>query len=117
LGDYKEAGPQLLLQAYLQRVVNSGGHIHREYALGRKRVDLVVHYEGEKFLIEMKILYKNIDLQIEEGLRQTAEYADMAGSEKNYLLIFNRQESISWEEKIFTKQEKYNHTDITVYGM
>jgi Holliday junction resolvase len=117
LGDYKEAGPQLLLQAYLQRVVNSGGHIHREYALGRKRVDLVVNYEGEKFLIEMKILYKNIEKQIEEGLRQTAEYADMAGSEKNYLLIFNRKEAVSWEEKIFKKQEKYNHTDITVYGM
>ena len=37
---YHEAGPQLLLQAYLQRVVNGGGRIEREYALGRGRVDL-----------------------------------------------------------------------------
>ena len=33
--DYREAGPQLILQAYLQRVVNGGGRIEREYGLGR----------------------------------------------------------------------------------
>ena len=27
--DYAEAGPQLLLQAFLQRVVNGGGYIDR----------------------------------------------------------------------------------------
>ena len=32
--DYKEAGPQLLLQAFLQRIVNGGGFIGREYAFG-----------------------------------------------------------------------------------
>lgn len=31
--DYKESGPQLLLQAFLQRVVNGGGYIDREYGL------------------------------------------------------------------------------------
>ena len=39
---YREAGPQLLLQAFLQRVVNSGGRIEREYGLGRMRTDLLV---------------------------------------------------------------------------
>ena len=33
---YKEAGSQLLLQAFLQRIVNGGCHINREYGLGRK---------------------------------------------------------------------------------
>ncbi len=39
---YREAGPQLLLQAFLQRVVNGGGRIEREYGLGRGRTDLLV---------------------------------------------------------------------------
>ena len=39
---YQEAGPQLLLQAHLQRVVNGGGVIEREYALGRGRTDLLI---------------------------------------------------------------------------
>jgi len=34
--DYKEAGPQLLMQAFLQRIVNSGGRVEREYGLGTK---------------------------------------------------------------------------------
>lgn len=40
--DYKESGPQLLLQAFLQRVVNGDGYIDREYGLGRGRTDLLI---------------------------------------------------------------------------
>ncbi|MEM7588731.1 MAG: ATP-binding protein [Myxococcota bacterium] len=39
---YKEAGPHLILQAFLQRIINGGGSIHREYALGRGRTDLLI---------------------------------------------------------------------------
>ena len=39
---YREAGPQLLLQAFLQRIVNGGGRIEREYGLGRMRTDLLI---------------------------------------------------------------------------
>ena len=35
--DYQEAGPQLLLQGFLQRIVNGGGRIEREYGLGYGR--------------------------------------------------------------------------------
>jgi len=38
--DSQEAGPQLLLQAFLQRIVNGGGRIEREYGLGRRRTGL-----------------------------------------------------------------------------
>ena len=33
--EYGEAASQLILQAYLQRIVNGGGRIEREYGLGR----------------------------------------------------------------------------------
>ncbi len=42
-----EAGPQLLLQAFLQRGVNSGGRIEREYGLGRGRTDLLIVWPQE----------------------------------------------------------------------
>ena len=44
--DYQEAGPQLLLQAFLQRIVNAGGRIEREYGLGRLRTDLLIVWGG-----------------------------------------------------------------------
>ncbi len=31
--DYREAGPQLFIQAFLQRIVHSGGRVEREYGL------------------------------------------------------------------------------------
>ena len=47
--EYEEAWPQLLLQAYLHRVVKRGGRIEREYGLGRGRVDLLLVWpQGER---------------------------------------------------------------------
>ena len=61
---YKAVAPQLLLQAYLQRVVNRGGRLEREYGLGRGRTDLLMLWpdgEGEspdgrrRHVIELKV--------------------------------------------------------------
>ncbi|MEA3545903.1 MAG: AAA-like domain-containing protein, partial [Thermodesulfobacteriota bacterium] len=68
---YKEAGPQLLMQAFLQRIINGGGRINREYALGRKRTDLTIEWpldekQGffgpvQRIVIELKIRYGALD--------------------------------------------------------
>ena len=50
--EYKEAAPHLILQAFLQRIINGGGTILREYASGRERMDLCVIYENNKYPIE-----------------------------------------------------------------
>ena len=64
-GDYREAAPQLILQAYLQRIVNGGGRIEREYGLGRGRTDLLVLWPREagqpsdlreRFVVACKVL-------------------------------------------------------------
>ena len=125
---YKEAGPQLLIQAFLQRIVNGGGRVEREYGLGRKRTDLLVIWpvgsdsllnaeKIQKVVIELKILYKSLDRTIEEGLRQTYEYMDKCGTEEGHLVIFNRDENIAWDKKIFEREEEYNGKRIKVWGM
>ncbi|MCP4346157.1 MAG: hypothetical protein GY795_11615 [Desulfobacterales bacterium] len=52
-------GPQLLMQAFLQRIVNSGGRVEREYGFGRKRTDLLVVWPHktsvQKVVIELKV--------------------------------------------------------------
>ena len=125
--DYKEAGPQLLLQAFLQRIVNSGGRIDREYGLGRRRTDIFVRWpldkdKGfygpvQKIVIELKILYKTLEKTLEEGLRQTAKYMDKCGADQGHLVIFDRRPGKSWDEKIFRKQEEFNAKKIIVWGM
>ena len=124
--DYAEAGPQLLLQAFLQRIVNGGGYIDREYGLGRKRTDLLIRkpltdgYGGpvQRIVLELKIKRGAIDPLIAEGLEQTAEYMDLVGSvDEGHLIIFDRDSSKSWEERIWHEPKEYQGRTIVVWGM
>ena len=124
--DYAEAGPQLLLQAFLQRIVNGGGYIDREYGLGRKRTDLLIRkpltegYGGpiQRVVLELKIKRGALETVIEEGLRQTWEYMDMAGSiDEGHLIIFDRTQEKSWDERIWHKPYEYANHPIMVWGM
>ena len=119
---YQEAGPQLLLQAFLQRIVNSGGRIEREYGLGRGRTDLLIVWpQGDqmvKVVIECKILHKSLEQTIAEGLEQTAEYMDRCAAEAGHLVIFDRREGRRWEDKIFHfRRTSINGVEIDVWGM
>jgi hypothetical protein len=123
--DYKESGPHLLLMAFLQRIINGGGKIHREYALGRKRVDLLIEWSSEvltkegkplqRIVLELKI--KRGDKTIDEGLAQIAGYMDTNNATEGHLLIFDRDPDISWNEKIFTKECVVGADTIMVWGI
>ncbi len=117
---YKEVGPHLLLMAFLQRVVNGGGKIHKEYGLGRKRVDLLLTWHEklpteQRIVIELKI-YKG-PKAIEEGLEQTAQYMDTSNVTEGHLVIFDRRPERTWDEKIYHRVEACNNKTIYVWGM
>ncbi|MDR1003957.1 MAG: ATP-binding protein [Prevotellaceae bacterium] len=124
--DYRESGPQLLLQAFLQRVVNGGGYIDREYGLGRGRTDLLIRkpltngYGGpvQYIVLELKIKRGEQEKTIALGLEQTSEYMDHcpAGTEGHFIL-FNRDKGVAWEDKIWHRKETYKGRLITVWGM
>ena len=129
--DYQEAGPQLLLQAFLQRVVNGGGRIEREYGLGRGRTDLLIVWpqraaasgaEGanrrrtRKFVVECKVLHKSLERAIRDGLQQTAAYMDRCAADAGHLVIFDRSDR-AWEEKVFHRRESAGGVDVHVWGM
>ena len=124
--DYAEAGPQLLLQAFLQRIVNGGGYIDREYGIGRGRTDLLIRkpltnqYGGpfQRIVLELKIQRNTLEKTIEAGLQQTYGYMDRVGDvSEGHFIIFNRSKNKSWDEKIFHRKEEYRGREITVWGM
>jgi hypothetical protein len=123
--NYPEAFPHVLLQAFLQRVINGEGRIEREYAAGRGRMDLAVEYRGAWDIIEIKLLRpgKSLETLVAEGKKQIVRYRDSfspsplcsAGGKPAacYLLIFDRRpDKGSWEERLFWIREG----DITVAG-
>ena len=102
--EYPEAGPQLILQAYLQRVVNGGGRIEREYGLGRGRTDLLVLWPREsgqpsdlweRFVVECKVLRdsdrKSLAWTVEKGVEQALGYMAQCGAEEGHLVVIDRR--------------------------
>ncbi|MCP4218375.1 MAG: ATP-binding protein [bacterium] len=118
---YEEAGPQLLLQAFLQRVINGGGQVKREYGLGLQRTDLFLkwpHPAGiQEVVLELKIRYNTTEKTIAKGLVQTLSYMDTCGTSNGYLLIFDRRKKTAWKDKIFKETRTIKGTKITVFGM
>jgi hypothetical protein len=109
--DYTEAFPHLLLMAFLQRILNGGGRIIREYAAGMDRMDLAAEYQGQWYIIEIKLVrrYNNPDKVLEAGLRQIAQYRDKIDPKAPaYLVIFDRRpetKALPWEKRLGRTQE------------
>ena len=143
---YQEAWPQLLLQAFLQRIVNSGGRIEREYGLGRGRTDLLIVWprdggpgaggasgapsppaggaelRGEvarvdRIVIECKVLHGGLERTIAEGIEQTAAYMDRCAAREGHLVIVDRSAGKSWNEKVFHRRTVSGGVTIDVWGM
>ena len=125
---HKEAGPHLVLHAYLQRVMNSDGRIAREYAVGRGRADLLIEWwrgggrgpaRTRKHVIECKVRREKSGLErlIREGQEQTASYMDRCGAESGHLVIFDLRPGRSWEERVFRIDPEPDGFPITVWGM
>jgi hypothetical protein len=104
--DYTEAFPHLLLMAFLQRILNGGGRIEREAAAGRGRMDLFIEYQGENYIIEIKLIHSNDSPKEirEEGLRQVDTYRNKIDSNAPaYLMLFDRRAEAKlkpWDERI-----------------
>ncbi|MBI5515217.1 MAG: ATP-binding protein [Deltaproteobacteria bacterium] len=90
---YNEAAPHLVLMAFLQRVVNGGGRIEREYAIGAKRLDLCVEYRGERLGVEVKT-WRDSDKARDptlEGLSQLDGYLARVGAGRGWLVLFDQR--------------------------
>ena len=104
---YREAYPQLVLQAFLQRVINGGGQIVREMALGSGRLDLGVHFLGAVYPVEVKkaSLFAKSH---EAAYRQVAKYIDRLGRAEGWLVVADPDLTKSWEEKIGTDEVTFD---------
>ena len=114
--DYTEAFPHLLLMAFLQRVLNGNGHVERDCAAGRGRMDLGIEYGGYQYIIEIKLVRDHDSSKTvrEEGLEQIRNYRDKFGTgTPSWLVIFDRRTKTrekSWDERIRWEQDD----DVTV---
>ena len=112
--EYKEAAPHLILQAFLQRIINGGGVILREYAAGRERMDLCVVYKNNKYPVELKVMYSKSVIQ--KGVEQLGNYMTTLGEHTGWLVIFDHSNTKNLDEKIYWKSENIEGKTIHIVG-
>jgi hypothetical protein len=114
--DYPEAGPLLVMMAFLQHVINGDGDIVCEMATGSGCLDLLITYNGRKYPIEMKIRYGN--KYLEEGIEQTAHrYMGIHDCNEGWMVVFDRRQGVPWKKKIYMRKKTVNGKTITVVGV
>lgn len=104
---YREAAAHLALMGFLQRVVNGGGRVHREYAAARGRVDLLIEYGGERFVVELKRVsprHRTLEQVRAQGLRQLGGYLERLGLREGWLVIFDQRADRSWEQRLWREE-------------
>lgn len=99
---YQEAAPQLVIMVFLQRIVNGGGYIDREYGVGRGRIDLLIRkpYTGadghrleQREALELKVWRPHQADPLPEGLAQLDGYLDGLDLQTGTLVVFDRRPS------------------------
>ena len=102
---YHEIAPHLVLMAFLHRVVNGGGTLEREYAIGWGRMDLCLRYGALTLGIELKVWRDGEPDPLSEGLAQLDGYLAGLGQERGWLVIFDRRTGQSPIRERTTSQE------------
>jgi len=94
---YKEVAFQLLVMSFLQRITNGKGRILREYALGRGRMDVVIHWPHEsgvqEEVLELKVWRDGQSDPENSALDQLDDYLGALGLDHGALLIFDRRKT------------------------
>ncbi|MDB9388689.1 ATP-binding protein, partial [Microcystis aeruginosa CS-583] len=101
---YHEIAPHIVLMAFLHRVVNGGGVLEREYAIGSDRMDLCLQYKDVTLGIELKVWRdKKRDPQA-DGIEQLESYLGRLGLDFGWLFIFDRRKNaLPMEERLSTE--------------
>jgi hypothetical protein len=113
---YPEIAPHLVLMAFLHRVINGGGTLEREYAIGRDRMDLCLRYGSVILGIELKVWRTSRPDPLTKGLVQLEGYLDRLKQSSGWLVIFDRRSNaLPLEERLQTTlAQTSNEQQVTV---
>jgi hypothetical protein len=98
--EYHESAPHLVFMGFLQRLVNGGGYISREYGIGRGRVDLLVRWpytdaDGRRSVqreaVELKVWHPRGKDPLEKALDQLDGYLRRLDLDRGTLVVFDRR--------------------------
>lgn len=95
---------RLLFLAFIKPIINGVGFDFKEVQISEeKRLDIVVTYLLNKYVVELKI-WRGIEYH-KKGLKQLKDYLDIQGLDRGYLVIYN-----------FNKEKEYKNETVEYEG-
>ncbi|WP_290768332.1 GxxExxY protein [Halanaerobium sp.] len=86
--DFLERNGRLIFLAFLKPIINGKGFDFKEVQISQeKRIDVVITYLEQKYIVELKI-WRGEEYH-QRGLEQLADYLESQNMDQGYLLSFN----------------------------
>ncbi|MEM9007869.1 MAG: hypothetical protein AAGE59_30700, partial [Cyanobacteria bacterium P01_F01_bin.86] len=106
----------LVMMAFLHRVVNGGGTLEREYAIGTDRMDLCLRYGDVTLGFELKVWRQGRRDPQKVGLEQLDRYLAGLGLYQGWLVIFDQRQDLPpiAERTTVTQAKTRNGRQVTV---
>ncbi len=113
--EYPESAPHIMFMAFLQRVVNGGGILTREMALGSCRMDIGLVFKGRSYGVEIKTR-KNY--RRKDALAQVCSYLDIMDAPEGWLLVFDtgKKTSTAGKKTAVKRADRFTWEDVKVGG-
>ena len=96
---YLEEDFRLLFLVFLKPIINGYGFSFKEVQTGgERRLDVVVVFKDEKFVVELKIWRG--DEYHQEGIKQLKHYMELESINKGYMLIMNKNKNKEFRHSV-----------------
>ena len=103
--EFLERQGRLLFLAFIKPIINGVGFDFKEVQISEeKRLDIVITYNSNKYIIELKIWHG--EKYHERGLKQLSDYLDINGQDQGYLLIFNFNKDKEYKKEVINNDGK-----------
>ncbi|MFO7818684.1 MAG: AAA-like domain-containing protein, partial [Halanaerobacter sp.] len=108
--EFLERKGRLLFLAFIKPIINGRGFDFKEVQISQeKRLDVVVTYLDQKYIVELKIWRG--EKYHQKGLEQLGNYLDTQNVEQGYLVSFNFNQNKEY------KQEKIEQDDKEIFAI
>ena len=103
--NFLEREGRLLFLAFIKPIINGVGFAFKEVQISEeKRLDVVITYNKNKYIIELKI-WRGEEYH-EKGLKQLADYLHINNEKKGYLLVFNFNKNKEYKKEKLIIEDK-----------
>ena len=102
---FLETNGRMLFLSFITPIINGVGYAFKEVQISEeKRLDVVIIYNNNKYIIELKIWHG--EKYHERGLKQLSDYLEINGQDKGYLLIFNFNKDKEYKKEVINSNGK-----------